>query len=166
MTTIVAINGGESETSKTRALIAPVVEERGGRMIDLYALPADGLLGRVDDQQVDEAVTAATEADVLIVATPIYRATYTGTVKAFFDRFQTRALASTVVVLVATASVKEHFLSIDNGARSLIASLEGLTIPKVVYATSDDFTNGAPSEACLDALRDAVGQAQRLSSGL
>lgn len=163
---IVAINGGESETSKTRALIAPVVEEHEGHIIDLFDLSADGLLGRVEDQQVDESVTAASEADVLVVATPVYRATYTGSVKAFFDRFQPRALASTAVVLVATASVKEHFLSLDTGARSLIASLEGLSVPKLVYATSDDFTDGVPNDDILDALREAVAQAIRLSDGL
>ena len=97
-----------------------------------------------------------------IVATPVYRATYTGSVKAFFDRFQPAALRDTAVVLVATASIAEHFLSLDTGGRSLIASLEGWTVPTVVYATSEDFSDGVPSEAIVDKLRAAVAEAASL----
>lgn len=163
---IVGISAGESAESKTRALIAPVVTERGGSIIDLCDLPADGLLGRTDDGAVANAVEAAAAADVLVVATPVYRATYTGALKAFFDRFQPNALAKTTVVLVATASIPEHFLSIDTGGRALIASLEGLSVPKAVYATRDDFTDGVPNDDVLKALREAIDQAEVIARAL
>lgn len=158
---LVALSAGDSPTSKTRALVAPVVAERGGELIDLLDLPADALLGRREDEAVARAVETASNAHVLIVATPVYRATYTGALKAFFDRFQPRALASTAVVLVATAAVPEHFLALDTGARALIASLEGWSVPAVVYATGEDFVDGSPTQAVLDALRAAVDQAER-----
>ena len=85
---LVAVNGADSTTSKTRALVAAAVED----IIDLCELSADGLLGRTPDEAVAAAVTKASEADVLVVATPIYRATYTGAVKAFFDRFPPHTL--------------------------------------------------------------------------
>jgi FMN reductase len=160
---LVAINGGESATSKTRKLIGPVIEEMGGTIIELSELSADGLLGRTDDPVVADAVASAADADVLIVATPVYRATYTGAVKAFFDRFQPGALKGTAVVLVATAIVKEHYLSLDTGGRALVASLEGWTAPTVVYATKDDFIDGEPSQEIVDRLRAAVGEAAMIS---
>ena len=158
---LVAISAGDSPTSKTRALVAPIVAERGGQLIDLLDLPADGLLGRREDEAVARAVHTAANAHMLVVATPVYRATYTGALKAFFDRFQPRALARTAVVLVATAAVPEHFLALDTGARALIASLEGWSVPAVVYATGEDFVDGSPTHGVLDALRTAVGQAER-----
>jgi FMN reductase len=160
---LVAVSGADSPTSKTRALVAAIVEERGGELIDLSQLSADGLLGRREDGAVAKAVESASNANVLIVATPVYRATYTGAIKAFFDRFQPRALAKTAVVLVATAIAKEHFLSLDTGGRSLVASLEGWTVPQVVYATGDDFVDGKPSDELLDSLRSAVDQAEALA---
>ena len=166
MTRLVAVSGADSPTSKTRSLVAAIVEERGGELIDLSQLPADGLLGRREDDDVARAVEAASKAQVLIVATPVYRATYTGAIKAFFDRFAPQALARTAVVLVATAIAKEHFLSLDTGARSLVASLEGWTVPLVVYATGDDFVDGKPTEDLLDKLRAAVDQAEALARAI
>jgi len=155
---LVAVNGADSATSKTRALVAAAVDE----IIDLCELPADGLLGRTPDDAVSDAVARASSADVLVVATPVYRATYTGAVKAFFDRFPPHALADTAVVLVATAMIRDHFLALDTGGRALIASLDGLTVPKVVYATHDDFADGEPSEAIVAELRAAIAQAEKI----
>jgi FMN reductase len=163
---LVAISAGESATSKTRALVEPVVTEHGGTLIDLSELSADGLLGRAEDPAVARAVAAAAASAVLIVATPVYRATYTGAMKAFFDRFEPGALKGTAVVLVATAIVAEHYLSLDTGGRSLVASIDGCTVPTVVYATRDDFTDGRPTDAILEKLRAAVKEAETIAHAL
>ena len=159
---LVAISAGESASSKTTALVAPILAEHSGRLIELSELSADGLLGRADDPAVTDAVAAAAAADLLIVATPVYRATYTGAMKAFFDRFEPDALKNTAVVLCATAIVAEHYLSLDTGGRALVASLGGWTVPTVVYATREDFTDGKPRPDVLDTLREAVAQAERI----
>jgi FMN reductase len=101
-----------------------------------------------------------------VLATPVYRATYNGTLKAFLDRFPTDALVGTVVVLVATAASPAHFLSLDTGGRSVVASLGGWTVPTVVYATGADFEEGRPSAEVLGALRTALGQARALAGSL
>lgn len=164
MTRVVGISAGESSESKTTALIRPVVEEQGGELIELSSLSAEGLLGRFDDPEVTRAVKSASDADVLIVATPIYRAAYTGAMKAFFDRFPPGGLSRTAVVLAGTAIAREHFLALDTSGRALVASLEGWTVPTVVYATPDDFTDGEPTEAIVARLRSAVDEAGRFGS--
>ena len=160
---LVAVSSGDSATSKTRTLAAVAVELfGGGRLIDLIDLPADALLGRRQDRAVDDAVTAAGEASVLVLATPIYRATFNGSLKAFLDRFPTEALAGTAVILAATAAAPSHYLALDTGGRSVVASLGGWTVPTVVYATGADFTDGRPSEPVLDRLADALDEARSL----
>lgn len=163
---LVVVSAGEGRGSKTRALVSQLVDERGGELIELWRLPAEGLLGRTDDHRVAAAVEAAAEADVLVVATPVYRATYTGALKAFFDRFPPGALAGTAVVLVATALAPEHYLSLDTGGRALIASLEGLTVPPVVYALAADFVDGRPGDEILIRLRAAVDQAEAIARSI
>ena len=163
---LVAVSAGESATSKTLKLVAGEVGARGGRVIDLSMLSADGLLGRVDDPGVADAVAAAAGASVLVVATPIYRATYAGALKAFFDRFQPSALAMTAVVLVATAGIPDHFLALDTGGRALVASLDGTTVSKVVYATSADFVDGEPKPELLGKLRAAIAEAEAVAEVL
>jgi FMN reductase len=163
---LVGVSAGDSPSSKTRALVAAIVDERGGELIDLLRLRAEGLLGRRADARVEQAVATASGAQVLIVATPIYRATYTGALKAFFDRFAPRALAGTAVVLVATAMIPDHFLALDTSGRALIASLDGWTVPSVVYATGEDFVDGKPSAEVLEQLRGAVDQAETLAKSI
>ncbi len=164
---LVAVSSGDSVTSKTRALAAAALElGGGGTLVDLLDLPAEALLGRGHHQAVDDAVARASTAGVLVLATPIYRATYSGALKAFLDRFPTDALIRTAVVLAATAASPAHFLALDTGGRAVVASLGGWTVPAVVYATGADFTDGVPSRAVLDRLGDALAQAGRAAEAL
>ena len=161
---LVVVSSGDSPTSKTRALAAAALDlGGGGRLIDLIGLSADALLGRRHDDVVDDAVAAAS---VLVLATPIYRATFNGTLKAFLDRFPADALSRTAVVLAATAATPDHYLSLDTGGRSVVASLGGWTVPTVVYATGADFTDGRPSDPVVAILRTALDQATSLSAAL
>ncbi len=164
---LVVVSSGDSPTSKTRALANAAIEiGGGGRLFDLIDLPADALLGRRKDQALDDAVTAASSAGILLLATPIYRATFNGSMKAFLDRFPTDALLRTAVVLGATAGSPTHFLSLDTGGRSAVASLGGWTVPTVVYATAADFIDGVPVPSLLDTLAIALAQARTLASAL
>jgi FMN reductase len=164
---LVVVSSGDSATSKTRALANAAIElGGGGQLVDLVELPADALLGRVQAQAVDDAVVAASSARVLVLATPVYRATYNGALKAFLDRFPTDALARTAVILVATAASPAHFLALDTSGRAVVASLGGWTVPTVVYATGADFTADGPGPSVLENLSAALAQARSLSSAL
>ena len=162
-----AVSAGDSPTSKTRALASAALElGEGGRLIDLLDLPADALLGRGHHPAVDEAVATAGAADVLVLSTPVYRATYSGALKAFLDRFPADGLAGTAVVLAATAGSPAHYLALDTGGRAVVASLGGWTVPAIVYATGADFTDGVPNPSLLDVLGGALGQARSMAKVL
>jgi FMN reductase len=164
---LVAVSSGDSPTSKTRALAQAALEiGGGGHLIELIDLPADALLGRRQDQSVDDAVATAAGAGTLVLATPVYRATYNGAMKAFLDRFSTDALARTVVVLAATAASPAHFLALDTGGRAVVASLGGWTVPTVVYATGADFADGWPDPSLLAVLAAAMDQARAMARAM
>jgi FMN reductase len=164
---VVAVSAGDGPTSKTRALAAAGLElAGGGTLVDLATLPADGLLGRGDDAAVAEAVAAVGAADLVLLATPVYRATYSGVLKAFLDRFATGALDGVAVVLAATAGSPHHFLSLDTGGRSVVASLGGWTVPTVVYGTSADFVDGRPGPSLSSTLAAALDEAKALATVL
>ena len=164
---LVVVSSGDSATSKTRAVAEAALElGGGGRLIDLIQLPADALLGRSRHAAVDDAVAAASAASVLVLATPIYRATYNGSIKAFLDRFGPDALSRTAVVWVGTAAAPGHFLALDTGGRAVVASLKGWTVPTVVYATGADFTDGRPSAPVLEVLQVALDEAETVAAAL
>jgi FMN reductase len=163
MSGLVAVHAGDSTASRTRQLASAALEAAGGGLlIELAHLPADALLGRTRTGDVDQAVRAAADAEVLLLATPVYRATYSGVMKAFLDRFPQAALEGTAVVLAATAAVPDHFLSLDTAGRALVASLEGWTVPTVVYAVPSDFGPDGVSPHIRARLRRALAEAGRL----
>lgn len=161
---LVVVHAGESASSRTRALAVAALElGGGGELVELSQLPADGLLGRGADPAVEAAVAAATNASRLVLASPVYRATVSGVMKAFLDRFATGALAGTAVVLAATAGSQQHYLSLDTSGRALVASLGGWSVPTVVYATPDDIVDGKVSDELRDRLSQALDEAARVT---
>ena len=164
---LVVVSSSDSATSKTRALADAAIDlGGGGHLVDLVELPADALLGRRQDRAVDDAVGAASAAAVLVLATPVYRATFNGSLKAFLDRFPTDALLQTAVVLAATAGFAGPLPVPGHRGRAVVASLGGWTVPTVVYATGADFDDGRPVPSLLENLSLALGQARSLATVL
>jgi FMN reductase len=153
--TVLAINGSISAGGKTRAVaVEAVAQAGGGEVLDLATLEAEALLGRKKDDAFDRAIEQVVAAQQLVLVTPVYRATYSGVLKAFFDLLPQSALRGSVSLLAATGAAPSHYLALDTGLRTLVASLEGWSAPTVVYAVSADFdAEGNP----LDGLRQKIG---------
>ena len=160
---LLALNASHSATGSTRALADLAVVRNGeGRVVDLVSLSAAGLLGVGSDEEVSALLVDIAAADVLVLATPVYRATYSGIAKVVFDQLPQDALRGTAVVLAATAAGPGHFLALDTGGRALVASLGGWTVPTVVYASKADFDGGVPSDVVARAFDDALDEARRV----
>lgn len=161
---LIAINASPSDTSKTHAVAAAAVTLVGdddGSVLDIGSLDADALLLRGDHPSVAEAIRAIDEADVLVLVTPIYRATYSGLLKVLLDQLPTAALSGKACVLAATAGGPLHFLSLDTGMRALVASLAGWSMPTVVYVTGADFDeDNRPGPTVLEPLGRALEEAR------
>jgi FMN reductase len=165
ITSAVALNGSPSTESTTARLVTRACELAGGdTVVHLADLPAEGLLARTKDQAVADVITALISAPILIVGTPIYRATYSGLLKLAFDLMPERALARTACVLVATAASERHYLSVDTSLRSMVASVGAWSVPTAVYATKSD-VNADGFSARLEAeLRQAIAEATEIVS--
>lgn len=82
------------------------------------------------------------EADALIIATPIYRGSYTGILKNLVDVLPNDALQGKVVGLIATAGSDHHFLAIEHELKPLIGYFYGHTVPGAVYVHNEHFAAG------------------------
>ena len=103
---------------------------------------------------------AVEQADVLVVATPVYRGSYTGLFKHFFDLIHQDALIDTPVLLAATGGSERHALVIDHQLRPLFSFFQARTLPLGVYATDKDFVDQRlRDEALMDRARLAVRRA-------
>jgi FMN reductase len=160
---VVAVSGSLHAPSKTTALdreIVAVLErtldglvEVEARVIELSEVGREfsGALTR------DELSAAAEtelrhieEADLLIVASPVYRASFTGLFKHVFDFVGQYALLDKPVLLAATGGSERHALIIEHQFRPLFSFFQALTLPIGVYAKDADFTDYRVTNPALD----------------
>ena len=163
----VGIAGSPSATSKSRVLVEYALARlaaRGAttRMVDLATLPADPLLGRGTSGPVTAALEATTSARIIVAGTPVYRATYSGLLKVFFDLLPQDSLIGKIGVPLVTGHGAAHSLSVDQGMRPLFASLGATVVAGGVYATSSQFPDGKPGPDVLQAVDRAVAEALAL----
>jgi FMN reductase len=133
-------------------------------LIDLARLHADALLGRRSDADVQRALSLVERSTIVVASTPVYRATYTGLLKVFFDLFPQRALAGKVALGIATGAASEHRIVIDHGLRPLFASVNADVVPGV-YATDAELASAERRAAILEQIDQAVSEAVRISVG-
>jgi FMN reductase len=126
---------------------------------DLAALEipyADGAPPAGDTARVVERVTAAS---AVLIATPIYRGSLTGSLKNLVDHLPVPALRDTPTALATMGASDHHFLGADRHLRDILTFFGALVTPTSAYLTARDFTDGAPSDdalARLDALIDSA----------
>jgi FMN reductase len=65
---------------------------------------------------------------VVVVASPTYKATYTGLLKAFLDRFPHQGLGGVTAVPLMLGGSPAHSLAIEHGLRPLLVEL-GASVP-------------------------------------
>jgi FMN reductase len=131
---IVIITGSPTRPSRTLGL-AQLVEQRllreafRVRVLHVRDLPAQALLhADFNDPQIKEALAVVEQADGVIVASPIYKAAYTGVLKAFLDLFPQFGLRGKVVLPLLTGGTLAHVLALDYAIRPVLQSLD----PKLV----------------------------------
>jgi FMN reductase len=167
MATAIAISGSPSRQSKSRRLLAHAAtalaaNRTGVTTVDLCELPAEALLGRGRDEAVDQALAALAAAQLVIIATPVYRASYSGLLKCFFDLLPQDALAGKTAILIATGGSPAHSLVIDHALRPLVASVGGLSVATGIYGTDAQFGADGPGAALLAGVERAVREAQEV----
>ena len=145
---VVAVVGSLSRPSKTRALVDLVIETMGdveqvdARVIEIVDL-VPGFAGALDRDHVDaataDALKAVENADIVIAASPVFRGSYTGMFKHFFDLVDQYALANTPVILAATGGSDRHALVLDQALRPLFAFFQAWTAPVGIYLSAGDF---------------------------
>jgi len=165
---VVGISGSPSARSKSRTLLEHTLAALGERgaattLIDLATLPADALLGRRRTAEVDQALERVREASIIVASTPVYRATYSGLLKVFFDLLPIDALVDKSAIAIATGGSPAHLLVIDHGLRPLFSSVGAITTPTGVYGTDSAFENGVPHHSLVARIEQAATEAVTLS---
>jgi FMN reductase len=140
---VILLGGSPSPHSSSSRLLHHIGDKlavHGWRTtrLEVRELPGAALLGMdVNEPELARALALVAGADALVVATPIYKAAYTGMLKLFLDLLPQDGLRGKAVLPLATGGSQSHMLALDYALRPVLASMSARTILPSIYATSD-----------------------------
>jgi len=82
-----------------------------------------------------QAAAQVARAQVLVIATPVYKAAYSGVLKIWLDLLEQSALKGKTVLPLATGGSPHHMLALDYALRPVLQSLGAKHILPGIYAT-------------------------------
>lgn len=171
---ILLLGGSPQLPSSSSRLLLHIGEQlalQGHSYAQLHVrdLPARALLlADYDDAAIARAVRAVADADAIVIATPIYKASYTGLLKAFLDLLPQDGLAGKLVLPLATGGGHAHTLALDYALRPVLHALGAKQVFTSIYANAQQLAWDEERGLSLDALIAARVRAgiEELSSGL
>jgi NAD(P)H-dependent FMN reductase len=178
VSTFLAVIGSVTPPGRLHAAVATAVEAAGARpgvsasLLNLGEYRISFADGRPLDRFTDDTAAVVgrlAEADAVLLASPVYRGTFTGVLKNLLDLTPVEALRGKPVGIVAMGATLHHYLGVDWHLRAVLGWFGALVPPTSVYLESSHFRDGAlsdePSRAALAALVAALLEMRALATG-
>ena len=166
MPSLLAVVGSVTPPGRLDQAVQLVVERAGaqpggsGRLLNLADHRVSFADGRPLDRFADDTarvVEAIARADLVVLASPVYRGSFTGALKNLLDLTPVEALRQKPVGIVAMGATLHHYLGVDWHLRAVLAWFGALVAPTSVYLESAHFQDGKLTDpAARAALADLV----------
>jgi FMN reductase len=135
-----------------REIIGGARSDASWRLIELAAMGRDTW-----SRPSDEALATIAGAEIVVVASPVRRGSYTGLTKLFLDALPDRALAGSVAVPLMVARTQRHSLAADVHLRPVLLELGASCPTPSVFALESRLSNpGAVCGAWMTRARPAL----------
>jgi FMN reductase len=125
---VAVVVGNPKPVSRTYEAALTLADRLGGADLVVDLADHAGELFDWSSPAVDELVADVAASDVVVVASPTYKATYTGLLKAFLDRFPHQGLAGVTAIPLMLGAADVHALSVEHTLRPLLVEL-GASVP-------------------------------------
>jgi FMN reductase len=137
---VITLAGSPRYPSRSTALLTVcqrLLEQRGVEVIQWNLhnfVPEDLLYARFDSPALLALKEDLEQADGVIVATPVYKASFSGALKTLLDLLPERALDKKVVLPLATGGTVAHMLAVDYALKPVLNALKAQEILHGVFA--------------------------------
>ena len=146
---IVLLSGSPSERSSTDAVLrwlAGLIEARGFStvLVSVRDLSPQALFeADLGEPGIRALIGQLGQAQGVVVASPVYKASYSGVLKALVDLFPENLLKNVPTLPLMVGGSPNHFLAVDWALRPLLTLLKAQTL-QGVYVLSEQVDKGAP----------------------
>ena len=161
--TTVVVVGNPKLGSRTRQAGELVVDRLTGEPPEAVIEVAElgpALLGW-GDPAVDAAKQVVRDADLVVFASPTYKATYTGLLKLFLDQFGAGELHGTTAVALMLGAAPEHALAGELTLKPVLSEI-GCSCPTpALYLLESSWENSPELDAWVARARDVLQLSNR-----
>lgn len=153
MADILLISGSPTSPSKSAALLdysQKWLQEKSSLetvLVSVRDFPAEDLiLAKYDSPAFDGFKQHISDAAGIIVSTPIYKAAYTGSLKALLDILPQNSFRGKTILPIASGGSAGHLLAIDYAIKPVLSTLGASDLLQGVYLVDQQFRteNGQP----------------------
>ncbi|RAZ68346.1 NADPH-dependent FMN reductase [Planococcus maitriensis] len=152
MSNILLISGSPSAHSRSDL----VLRAAGNRLshdtayVSVQDVPAADLAGaNFNSTEIQHIQRQIQEADGIIIASPVYKAAYSGVLKALLDLLPSDAFRDKPVLPLMTGGSANHLLALEYSFKPLLAALKGQTL-QGVYIIDDKIDKTQPHAPITD----------------
>lgn len=144
---VITLAGSPRFPSRSTALLSVcqrALEARGFEVIpwNIHNFqPEDLLYARFDSPALTALKADLALAEGLIVATPIYKASFSGALKTLLDLLPERALEHKVVLPLASGGSVAHMLAVDYALKPVLNALKAQEVLHGVFASDTQITH-------------------------
>jgi FMN reductase len=130
MAHVLAVSGSPMQVSRSAVLLGHVANilAAHGHTVDVLRirdLPAEALLhAEFENPEIRDSLARLEKADALVVATPVYKAAFSGLLKCWLDLAPQFGLREKAVLPLATGGSIAHALALDYALRPVLTSME------------------------------------------
>ena len=146
--------------------LEPTLEARTFNLADFKISFADGRPPEQFDDDTAAIVREIALAEAVILASPVYRGSFSGVLKNLLDNVPVEALRSKPCGIIAVGAATHHYLGVDWHLRDVLAWFGALVAPTSVYLSSDDFPGGEPSDEARHELAQLTATVLRLRAAV
>lgn len=142
MSEIVIISGSPNAASRSESVlgyIGGLLEDKHFTVSHLSVrdIPAEVLFSAdFSHPSVKDAASRIRDAKGIVIGSPVYKASYSGVLKAFIDLLPQDVLEATPVLPLMTGGSPGHLLALDYALKPLLSTLKGHAL-KGIYLTDD-----------------------------
>jgi FMN reductase len=133
---------------------------------DVERLAPTGSAGPLTGTWDPGAVETVTAADAVVIASPVYRGSITGTLKLLIDQLPNEALRSKPVGILTVAAAPHHFLSAERHLRDILSWFGALTAANSAFFVDQRLVEPKNDDEVVTDLQQFVDQVITLAEKL
>ena len=148
---VVTLGGSPSQRSRSGVLLDRAkswLNQQGVEVVSYQVrdFPAEDLLhARFDSPHIINLLAQIERADGLVIATPVYKASFSGALKTVLDLRPERALSHKVVLPIATGGSIAHMLAVDYALKPVLSALKAQEMLHGIFAEDSQIAYGEGS---------------------